>query len=190
MPAYGFGAKTPGNRITDFCFPLNLNPEDPHVESYQGIMQAYNRIVTQVEFAGPTNFAPIIEACGKAVRQGYEINKLVYSTLLIITDGLISDFHETVESLVRCSYLPMSVIIVGVGNEDFKQMEMLDSDDRLLTDRFGRAALRDIVQFVPFRDFAHNPVLLAAAVLHELPTQISMFYNSIGIVPVLENVSN
>jgi len=41
----------------------------------------------------------------------------------------------------------MSIIIVGLGNEDFSPMEFLDSDSELLRHN-GRAACRDIVQFV------------------------------------------
>ena len=41
----------------------------------------------------------------------------------------------------------MSVIIVGVGNEDFSTMEMLDGDDIKLSFN-GVKAARDIVQFV------------------------------------------
>lgn len=47
----------------------------------------------------------------------------------------------------------MSIIIVGVGAADFSAMEFLDSDDKLLRSPRGDVAARDIVQFVPFRDF-------------------------------------
>jgi hypothetical protein len=41
----------------------------------------------------------------------------------------------------------MSIIIIGVGNEDFSAMEFLDSDGQVLRHN-GRGAVRDIVQFV------------------------------------------
>lgn len=47
----------------------------------------------------------------------------------------------------------MSIIIVGVGPADFKAMELLDGDDGLLRSTAGEAVSRDIVQFVPFRNF-------------------------------------
>jgi hypothetical protein len=46
-----------------------------------------------------------------------------------------------------------TTVIVGVGDADFKDMDNLDSDDRLLRTRTGKTATRDIVQFVPFRNF-------------------------------------
>jgi len=30
---------------------------------------------------------------------------------------------------VKASYLPLSIIIVGLGDEDFTQMEVLDADE-------------------------------------------------------------
>lgn len=76
-----------------------------------------------------------------------------YFVLLIITDGVITDMDQTRSAIVAASCLPMSIIIVGVGGADFSAMEFLDSDDRLLHSPTGQLASRDIVQFVPFRNF-------------------------------------
>ena len=53
---------------------------------------------------------------------------------------------------MEASELPLSIIIVGVGNDDFSAMEELDGDVVRISSN-GRQAVRDIVQFVPFRDF-------------------------------------
>ena len=45
----------------------------------------------------------------------------------------------------EASKLPLSIIIIGVGNENFKQMHELDSDNQLLIGSTGREAARDIV---------------------------------------------
>jgi hypothetical protein len=54
--------------------------------------------------------------------------------------------------VVEMSYLPISVIIVGIGNEDFTFMDQLDADKVVLSDDSGRVAARDICQFVKFSD--------------------------------------
>ena len=54
-----------------------------------------------------------------------------YFILLMLTDGVISDMADTIRSIVRASRLPMSIIIVGVGNADFSAMDKLDCDDGL-----------------------------------------------------------
>ena len=60
---------------------------------------------------------------------------------------------DTRTAVVAASKLPMSLIIVGVGNADFTDMNALDGDDGVLKSASGEPAKRDIVQFVPFRDF-------------------------------------
>jgi hypothetical protein len=57
------------------------------------------------------------------------------------------DLDATREAIVKASKLPLSIIIVGVGEEDFSSMEFLDADKRALKHN-GVLAARDIVQFV------------------------------------------
>lgn len=46
----------------------------------------------------------------------------------------------------------MSIIIIGVGNANFEDMERLDADKKALQFN-GRKSSRDIVQFVPFKKY-------------------------------------
>jgi len=48
-----------------------------------------------------------------------------------LTDGAIHDMEETKNSLIEAAYLPMSIIIIGVGTADFSLMDELDGDDGL-----------------------------------------------------------
>ena len=58
--------------------------------------------------------------------------------------------------LVSLSEMPCSVIIIGVGQEDFEDMRELDGDQDLLIDYDDRMADRDIVQFVEFEKAAQK----------------------------------
>ena len=62
-------------------------------------------------------------------------------------------------------------MIVGIGSEDFSNMEVLDSDRQRLGSPATGYAERDIVQFVSFRSFGHDGNALAAQLLAELPGQ-------------------
>jgi len=68
--------------------------------------------------------------------------------------------QSTIKSLINSSHLPLSIIIIGVGDADFTDMEILDGDSGLM-DHNGVKAVRDLVQFVPFNKFKNNPSLLA-----------------------------
>ena len=51
---------------------------------------------------------------------------------MILTNGDIQDIEETIDEIVKGSALPLSIIIVGVGQEDFSSMIRLDGDDEAL----------------------------------------------------------
>lgn len=46
---------------------------------------------------------------------------------------------------MKASYLPISLIIVGIGNENFDNMNVLDADDTPLISSWGEVMKRDIV---------------------------------------------
>lgn len=39
-------------------------------------------------------------------------------------DGVITDLQETMDALVHAADMPLSILIVGVGGADFKEMEV------------------------------------------------------------------
>lgn len=153
------------------------------------IITQYRNSLRRVQLYGPTNFAPVINNTIEIAKK-FQDGKH-YFVLLIITDGIISDMHQTMHSIVNASKLPISIIIVGVGNADFSAMDALDSDDTLLNVD-GRFADRDIVQFVPLKQFLANngpsqfvrsQADLAKEVLAEIPDQMTGFMKSKGYVP-------
>ena len=42
----------------------------------------------------------------------------------LFQDGVITDLQETKDALVKASDLPLSILIVGVGGADYKEMEV------------------------------------------------------------------
>ena len=70
--------------------------------------------------------------------------------------------------LVQLSAYPCSVIIIGIGNENFEGMQELDGDNYRLCDEKGNSVERDIVQFVEFNE-AIKYGNLEELVLKEIP---------------------
>lgn len=191
----GFGARLPPNGDVSHQFPLNGNPSHPYCTGVEEILQHYRNSLTTVQLYGPTNFAPVINNT-ISIANNFQDGKH-YFVLLIITDGIISDMHHTKHAIVNASRLPISIIIVGVGNSDFDRMDELDSDEvRLSVD--GRYAERDIVQFVPLNKFltnAHSTHIksqadLAKEVLAEIPYQLTSFMESRNFKPQLTAKNN
>ena len=51
------------------------------------------------------------------------MNKDIYSILLIITDGEIHDMAQTFDLIIKAAAIPLSIIIIGVGNDNFAKMK-------------------------------------------------------------------
>lgn len=61
-------------------------------------------------------------------------------------------------------------------------MEELDADDApLFSHRYRMYQSRDIVQFVPYLKYSHDPSALAKEVLREIPAQIVKYFQSVNI---------
>ena len=92
------------------------------------------------------------------------------------------DKQDTINAIVKASYCPLSIIIVGVGDADFSAMKMLDGDGDSLRSTNGDLARRDIVQFVPF-NAQTTPERLAHDTLAEIPKQLVAYMVHAKISP-------
>lgn len=188
FPVLGFGARMPpAFTSVSHEFFVNGDPTNPFCHRVQGVLEAYYSCLNRVQLYGPTNFAPIINHVARFAASNTAGDK--YFILLILTDGIITDMPQTKEAIVNASSLPLSIIIVGVGNAEFDNMEELDGDVVRLSSN-GRYASRDIVQFVPFRDFLKGNgdprtagLRLAREVLAEIPDQVISYMKTNNIVP-------
>ena len=183
FPVYGFGAIINGsnNKDANMCFPINFNYENPYIYMISNIINVYHECLNQITFSGPTYFSPIINEVIKNIKS--KRDNLEYHILMILTDGIINDMNETIDALVEGSFLPLSVVIIGIGNSNFGNMEQLDADDNPLISSKGVKRMRDLVQFVPFSKFQHDAQKLSEEVLEEIPRQITEYYSLNHLFP-------
>ncbi len=101
-----------------------------------------------------------------------------YSILLILTQGTIDDVQKTKEVLKKVSTAPLSIIIVGIGSNDFAAMQFLDDFHQVEGER-------DICNFVEFEKYRRNENIsaLRSATLDEIPAQLSSYFYERGIMP-------
>lgn len=163
IPVFGFGDITTKNHSV---FPI-LNPQGSYCVGVDEVLESYSKVTPFIKLSGTTNFAPMINKAIEIVTQN---QRKEYHILLIITDGQVSetDEEETIQAIVKATNYPLSIIIVGVGDGPWNEME--NFDDLLPQRRF------DNLQFIEY-----NKVMkedrddeFALAAMMELPEQFKM----------------
>lgn len=179
FPLYGFGGQKYGDRQANHCFAVNNNEDDPEIQGIEQVVKQYKESLNYIILSGPTYFSPLIRKINQSMRELVNSGKyLNYMILMIITDGIISDMDSTIDEIFIAAKLPISIIIIGLGNADFTNMEELDGDDIPLMNNKNEKVPRDIVQFVPFNKYEGNFTKLSEEVLAEIPTQIEEYYRN------------
>ena len=92
---------------------------------------------------------------------------------------------KTIDEIVRGAELPLSIVIVGVGEDEFESMDQLDADQTpLYSQEYKKYMPRDIVQFVPFGQFKNYLYRLAKETLYEIPGQLVDYFMKKNILPM------
>ncbi len=185
-PFYGFGG------IPEFmnwshvshCFPLNGDTACPEITGVDSVLRLYRENLNMIKLMGPTHFADVLRTAREQVEKSADAK--MYHILMILTDGEVHDIEETIAEISKMAKanLPISIVIVGVGNEDFSNMVRLDGDDVAIA-----AGVKDIVQFVKYQDVVRRsePAQvagnLAALVLEEVPSSFVKCFMDKGRMP-------
>lgn len=129
IPTYGFGGvpmfPPPGlnqNGVSHF-FPCSGDWGNCEGDGVNGVFGLYNYALHNCRLSGPTYFGPLLGEVLKYTKEEYAKDQNNYTVLLILTDGAIHDMQNSIDNIVEMSKLPISIIIVGVGNADFTKMD-------------------------------------------------------------------
>ena len=186
-PFFGFGGiptyMEDQNTVND-CFPLNGDEENPEIEGIDNVIECYRQNVNRIKMMGPTRFAPVLKRTKEMIKASK--NPKMYHILLLLTDGDVHDLKETIKEIteIATENLALSIVIVGVGQEEFTNMVRLDGDDIAIS-----AGVKDIVQFVKLQEVyarsqpAEATDNLAGLVLEEIPSQMVKHFESKGMFP-------
>ncbi|KAJ6792711.1 E3 ubiquitin-protein ligase RGLG4-like isoform X3 [Iris pallida] len=129
IPCFGFGDATTHDQQV-FSFHADHSP----CHGFEEVLACYRRIVPNLRLSGPTSFAPIVEAAVDIVEQSGG----QYHVLVIIADGQVTrsvdtdtealspQEEKTINSIVMASSYPLSIVLVGVGDGPWEDMQKFD----------------------------------------------------------------
>jgi len=119
-----------GSNVVNHCFNINFT-QDPNINCLENVIELYRKAVYSLNFSGPTYFTPLINNVINMIKYNMKSTQTeIYYILMILSDGQINDMRQTCDSLVEASHLPLSVIIIGIGNADFTNMTILGKLDK------------------------------------------------------------
>lgn len=131
IPCFGFGdASTHDSHV--FSFFSDHRP----CEGFEGAVERYREVAPKVRLAGPTSFAPIVNAAVDIV----EASGGQYHVLVIIADGQVTrsvdvadgilspQEQATVDAIVNASSYALSIVLVGVGDGPWEMMHHFDDN--------------------------------------------------------------
>ena len=194
FPVYGFGGipsvlngiPNENNNKPSHCFNINFD-EDAEIQGIDNILKIYRESLRKIKLSGNTKLGYILKKVMKNINYDLKNKKYEnhYYILLILTDGQIDDIKETKDLIVEASHMPLSIVLVGIGGENFAFMENLDGDKIPLINSRGIERKRDIVQFIEFNKFKNYFTNnfgndFAEEVLKEIPRQIDEYYRFCG----------
>jgi len=123
---FGFGAIPKESKEVSHCFNLNMNSKCANIESVEEIQSHYEKRLKSSRFSNPTYLQFVLKEVIALVKKlKTETKNQNYSILLILIDGVFDDFNEVRNLLVQASKLPMSVLIIGIGQTNFSRLDAL-----------------------------------------------------------------
>jgi len=190
FPAYGFGAKVPPtNSAVSHAFALNGDFFAPEVNGVEDLLSKYRGSLHVTRLHGPTFLQPVVDVAASWAQAFAEVDteglngvEMKYFVLLLITDGGVEDQALAVQSLVECTTLPLSVIIVAVGDDDNAFLEDLHKEVKV-NQEDKKVGERDFVHFVRFSDYRDRPDQLARKALKDLPHDVASYFKAIDVKP-------
>ncbi|KAH0677803.1 hypothetical protein KY285_025604 [Solanum tuberosum] len=173
IPCFGFGDATTHDQDV-FSFHSDHSP----CHGFEEVLACYKKIVPNLQLSGPTSYGPVVDAAVDIVeRTGGQ-----YHVLVIIADGQVTrsvntsdselsqQEEDTIKSIVTASMYPLSIVLVGVGDGPWEDMQKFD--DRIPAREF------DNFQFVNFTAImkkntsdSEKEAAFALAALMEIPIQ-------------------
>lgn len=117
-----------------------------------------------------------------------DLPPLNYQVITLITDGDICDPEAVLTQLIRANSLPVSLLVIGVGEEKMIKNEQIFTKEYLQSKCEG-GVVRNFVKFLYWKEYAkikEGSRQFLRDVFGDLPLQIVRFYKLRGIKPDIE----
>ncbi|KAN0025068.1 hypothetical protein ACTFIV_009480 [Dictyostelium citrinum] len=185
----GFSGIIPNTDHKSYCFPFSLDPKNAFVNSANDIFKLYYNNIDEITPTDPSKINEVFQyAINKSlppIDQSEEQLNQKYTILLIFTDGDITDIEESYKILLNASELPLSIILVQIGDcynlsRKLNNLEnYLDHHDLLNKPKPNRGIVNHVEYTKDIKRFYN----LEVDIMKNVPTQFTSYFINKNIDP-------
>eukprot|EP00347_Sterkiella_histriomuscorum_P022325 403330878 len=188
MLSYGFGARTviqPGESNACNLFSMTGDFMDPFVEDDEELYNSYVGTIKSVQLALPVCFKDILKLVCDIAQMEFgtasDIKQIKnYFVVTILMAGVIDDFEESLNQILRAAHLPVSVIVIKVGavSEENDSTNLMN----LASKAFSECERKfiDILSFENYKKKGVSTQMLGSVFEYDLikniPKQVEKFF--------------
>lgn len=85
------------------------------------VLEEYNRVLPCYIPKDKINLRPLLKTISEKIN--LERDKFKYKKIMLLSTGKIDDIEDTIDIVVKYSDLPVSIIVIGMGNSYFKLLK-------------------------------------------------------------------
>ena len=176
---------------------LNFDKDDEELEGYTSISYAYYQFLLRLDLSDKiikkekkNKLSSLISHISKKIFQKKSLNE--YNLIFILINSLNeAQFQDCIDCFIKASFLPISFIIIGIGNDEnkFVNMKKLCEIKKI---KKGLNKLRDNTFFISMKECENKSEIIKNKCLIKIPEQICEFYeiNKISLNDIKESNQN
>ena len=175
---YGYGANLKNKNLSKsiYKYIFNLNVDENKYIRFENFNHKFDNCLNYILPEKNVCLSLMIKKITKDIFQYYD--EKCYNVLFILARELTEDKdrQNTIDAFIESGYLPLTIIIIGEGKNNFENMKALFSR-KIKQSSKGMGKNRDNILFISYSDdFKENSDQLSEWCLREISKQMLQFY--------------
>ena len=178
---YGYGAKLKYENNNKPYFNLSQD-ENPNLEGFTNIKNAYQECLNQIEYNDNT-LSPLLKLIKIRIYEKYNFAKYNIFFLLISNCPKNEDIQNCIDDFIENSFLPLSIVIVGIGSKDNEFKNIQNLYNKNIDSRKGIKKQRDYIYFISMEECNMDSNIFKNKCLKEIRRQMIEYYKLVKTIP-------